>query len=54
MTEHELLLAIQDVLDETVWNDSTSAEIAMLLTENGFAVRDLNGQPWSREEDQKS
>lgn len=43
MNDHNLLLAIQELLDGTVWNsDTTNIIIAELLNANGYTVRDKN------------
>lgn len=42
MTESEILLAIQELLDGVEWTPDTLDRIAMLLVNNGYRVRDLN------------
>ena len=42
MNDHELVLAIQELLDGVEWNADTLDEIAGLLQANGYKVRDLN------------
>jgi hypothetical protein len=41
MNDHDLLLAIQELLDGVEWTPGTTAEIAELLNANGYAIRDL-------------
>ena len=38
MTDHEIILAIQELMDGVVWTADIMAEIANLLTDNGYAV----------------
>ena len=42
MDDHELILAIQEILDGTSWDSGTAAEIATLLVESGYRVRDCD------------
>lgn len=42
MTDHEIVLAIQELLDGVEWNAGTLDEIATLLTDNGYRIRDLD------------
>jgi hypothetical protein len=44
MDDHEIILAIQEMLDGVAWNVGMLSEIADLLTDNGYAVRDLDGE----------
>ena len=44
MNDHDILLAIQELLDGVEWTADTLAEIAELLAENGYRVRDLDGE----------
>jgi hypothetical protein len=39
-SDHDLILAIQDILDGTTWEAWMLSEIADLLTNNGYAVAD--------------
>lgn len=41
-TDHEALLLIQEVLDGTAWNETMLNEIAAILTNAGYQVRDKN------------
>jgi hypothetical protein len=41
MTTHEAMLAIQEQLDGVEWSAHTLEEIAAILIEAGFRVRDL-------------
>lgn len=43
MNEAKIVLAIQDILDETAWEMSMLSEIAKLLINNGYVIRDKNG-----------
>jgi hypothetical protein len=42
MTDSEIILAIQALLDRTEWSSDTLEHIANLLTRNGYVIRDLN------------
>ena len=42
MTDHDLLLTIQELLDGVEWTPDTIEIIAELMTENGYRIRDLN------------
>jgi len=42
MTDHDIILTIQEMLDGVEWNADTLATIAELLSENGYRVRDLD------------
>lgn len=39
--DHTVLLAIQEMLDGVEWNADTVSDIAQLLIENGYRIRDL-------------
>lgn len=41
MTDHEIILAIQEMLDGVEWSPDILSEIADLLTNNGYAVSDI-------------
>jgi hypothetical protein len=41
MSDHDLLLTIQKLLDGTEWSTEHLNDIARLLTDNGYRVRDL-------------
>jgi hypothetical protein len=41
MTDHEIILAIQEMLDGVVWTPDTLGEIAKLLEDNGYTVADV-------------
>jgi hypothetical protein len=43
MSAKEIVLTIQLLLDGTVWTASTLEEIATLLRENGYDIRDADG-----------
>lgn len=49
MSDHEIVLAIQELLDGQEWTDDTLEIIAMLLVNNGYQVHDMDGNP--REKD---
>ena len=38
MSDNEILLAIQEMLDGTIWDLSMLSKIADMLTDNGYAV----------------
>lgn len=40
MSDHEILLAIQELLDGTIWKPETLEKIAKLLDANGYRIRD--------------
>jgi hypothetical protein len=42
MTDHEALLAIQELMDGVEWNPTTLNQIAAILIECGYRVRDLD------------
>jgi len=42
MNDHDLILAIQELLDGVEWTADTTAEIANLLTDNGYKIRDID------------
>jgi len=42
MTDHEIILAIQEIMDGAPWSADTTSAIADLLTENGYLLRDLD------------
>lgn len=43
MSDHEIVLAIQELLDGVEWSPDTLERIAGLLQFNGYKVRDPNG-----------
>lgn len=43
MNDHEIVLRIQELLDGVEWTPSTLDEIAGVLSDNGYAVHDLDG-----------
>lgn len=43
MTDHDLLLAIQELLDGVEWTPDTVEDIASILHENGYTIRDRKG-----------
>lgn len=49
MTDHEIILAIQEVMDGNPWDLSMLSEIAELLTSNGYALTDKRGDKISYE-----
>jgi hypothetical protein len=38
MNDHDIVVAIQDLLDGQVWTPDTLAEIAKLLQDNGYSI----------------
>jgi len=42
MNDHDAMLAIQELLDGVEWNNNTLAQIAEILIESGYRIRDLN------------
>lgn len=42
MEDHEILLQIQELLDGVEWTPETLDEVAKLLNDNGYRVRDLD------------
>jgi|GEM_PF-6419796 len=42
MTDHESLLAIQDLMDGVEWSSGTLGAIAQILVNAGYQIRDLN------------
>ena len=42
MSDHDILLAIQERMDDVEWGPDTLDEIAKLLNDNGYLVRDLD------------
>ena len=44
MNDHNLLLAIQELLDGVEWTPTTLNEIADLLTNNGYAIHNLEDE----------
>jgi hypothetical protein len=40
MNDHEIILAIQELMDGVEWTPDTLQEIAELLHENGYQIRD--------------
>jgi hypothetical protein len=43
MNDHEIVLAIQDLLDGVEWDVDTLNAIAEVLAANGYAIHDLDG-----------
>lgn len=41
MNDHDVILAIHALLDGTAWDADTLDEIAKILDDNGYRVRDL-------------
>ena len=41
MTESDLLLAIQELLDGVEWTADTLSQIAELMTANGYRIRGI-------------
>jgi hypothetical protein len=41
MTDHDILLAIQELLDGRVWTADTFNAIATLLNDNGYRINDV-------------
>ena len=41
MNDHELLLAIQELMDGVEWNADTLDEIGKLMDDNGYRLRNL-------------
>jgi hypothetical protein len=41
MTDHEIILAIQDMMDGVEWTPDTLAEIAELLESNGYRINNI-------------
>jgi hypothetical protein len=50
LTDHEAMLAIQQVLDGTEWNSDTFEAIAQIVTDAGHAIRDMNDESVVQEE----
>ena len=44
MTDREIVLAIQELLDGREWSPDTLECIAGLLQHNGYVIRDCNGE----------
>ncbi len=44
MTDHEIVLAIQELLDGTEWSADTLECIAGLLQSNGYVIRAFDGE----------
>lgn len=44
MTDHDAMLAIQELLDGTEWNSDTLNDIAVIVSAAGYRVRDLNDE----------
>ncbi len=42
MNDNELLLAIQELLDGVAWSMETLEEIARLMIDSGYRIRDKN------------
>jgi hypothetical protein len=42
MTDHELLLAIQKLLDGVEWDNDTFETIASLMHANGYTIHDID------------
>jgi len=42
MDDHEILLAIQELMDGVAWSSDTLDKISVLLVDNGYRVRDLD------------
>jgi hypothetical protein len=42
MTESDLLLAIQELLDGVEWNSDTLERIATLMVASGYRIRDCD------------
>ena len=42
MSDNEIVLAIEELLDGTEWTPDTLDQIAALLQANGYRVRDLD------------
>ena len=40
MNDHDLLLAIQELLDGVQWDGDTLCEVARLMEENGYHIGD--------------
>jgi hypothetical protein len=45
MNDHDLILAIQELLDGVEWSANTACDIAALLNENGYPVLDYKPAP---------
>jgi hypothetical protein len=41
VSDHELLLAIQELLDGVEWTTDTLSEVADLMTINGYTIHDI-------------
>lgn len=42
MTDHDIVLAIQDLMDGAEWSTDTLEDIASILTANGYRIRDID------------
>jgi hypothetical protein len=42
MTDHEAMLAIQELLDGQIWTAEVLEEIAAVLQQAGYRVRDID------------
>lgn len=42
MTDHDIILAIQEAMDGVEWNADTLQFIAGLLDNNGYHIRDID------------
>jgi hypothetical protein len=51
MTDHEAILAIQELMDGVEWNGDTLEAIAEILINAGYKVRDLNDVSLNRSAD---
>jgi hypothetical protein len=45
MSDHDLLLAIQELLDSVAWTPSTLDQIADLMTANGYEIHGTDCRP---------
>lgn len=43
MNDHDLLLAIQELLDGTEWSADTIEQVALLMEQNGYHISDFDG-----------
>ncbi len=44
MNDHEIILAIQELMSQVEWDASTLDEIADLLDDNGYKVGDISDE----------
>jgi len=42
MNDHEIILAIQELMNQVEWDADTLEEIASLLDDNGYKVGDIS------------